>query len=128
MRIEKLYMESFMGKKDYTISLAPGVNILEGDNESGKTTVADFIRFMLYGASSKGIGGQLSERQRFLGFGESGFGGYMELAAHGKHFRIDRKITAAANGFRESLQISDLASRAQVYKGENAGDVLLGVP
>lgn len=128
MRIEKLYMESFMGKKDYTLELAPGVNILEGDNESGKTTVADFIRFMLYGASSKGIGGQLSERQRFLGFGESGFGGYMELAARGKHFRIDRKITAAANGFRESLQISDLASRTQVYKGENAGDVLLGVP
>lgn len=128
MIIEKLYMESFMGKKDYTLSLAPGVNILEGDNECGKTTVADFIRFMLYGASSKGIGGQLSERQRFLGFGESGFGGYMELSARGKRYRIDRKITVTASGFRESLQISDLASRKQVCKGENAGDALLGVP
>ena len=128
MRIEKICMESFMGKKDFTLTLAPGVNILEGDNESGKTTVADFIRFMLYGASSKGIGGALSERQRFLGFGETAFGGYMELSARGTRYRIDRKITAAANGFRESLQISDLATKSQVLKGENAGDALLGVP
>ena len=128
MRIEKICMESFMGKKDFTLTLAPGVNILEGDNESGKTTVADFIRFMLYGASSKGIGGALSERQRFLGFGETAFGGYMELSARGTRYRIDRKITAAANGFRESLQISDLAAKSQVLKGENAGDALLGVP
>ena len=128
MRIEKIYMESFMGKKDFTLTLAPGVNILEGDNESGKTTVADFIRFMLYGASSKGIGGALSERQRFLGFGESAFGGYMELSAHGTRYRIDRRITATAAGFRESLQVSDLATKTQVLKGENAGDALLGVP
>ena len=128
MRIEKICMESFMGKKDFTLTLAPGVNILEGDNESGKTTVADFIRFMLYGASSKGIGGALSERQRFLGFGETAFGGYMELSARGTRYRIDRKITAAANGFRESLQISDLATKSQVLKGEDAGDALLGVP
>ena len=125
MRIEKICMESFMGKKDFTLTFAPGVNVLEGDNESGKTTVADFIRFMLYGASSKGIG---SERQRFLGFGETAFGGYMELSARGTRYRIDRRITAAANGFRESLQISDLATKAQVLKGENAGDALLGVP
>ena len=128
MRIEKIYMESFMGKKDITLTLAPGVNILEGDNESGKTTVADFIRFMLYGASSKGIGGALSERQRFLGFGESAFGGYMELSARGTRYRVDRRITATAAGFRESLQVSDLATKTQVLKGENAGDALLGVP
>ena len=128
MRIEKICMESFMGKKDFTLTFAPGVNVLDGDNESGKTTVADFIRFMLYGASSKGIGGALSERQRFLGFGETAFGGYMELSARGTRYRIDRRITAAANGFRESLQISDLATKAQVLKGENAGDALLGVP
>lgn len=128
MRIEKICMESFMGKKDFTLTFAPGVNVLEGDNESGKTTVADFIRFMLYGASSKGIGGALSERQRFLGFGETAFGGYMELSARGTRYRIDRRITAAANGFRESLQISDLATKAQVLKGENAGDALLGIP
>lgn len=128
MRIEKIYIESFMGKKELTLTFDAGVNILEGENESGKTTVADFIRFMLYGASSKGIGGMLSERQRFLGFGETAFGGYMELAARGTRYRIDRRITTAANGFRESLQISDLATKAQVFKGENAGDALLGVP
>lgn len=128
MRIEKIYIESFMGKKDLMLTLDAGVNILEGDNESGKTTVADFIRFMLYGASSKGIGGMLSERQRFLGFGETAFGGYMELAARDTRYRVDRRITAASNGFRESLQISDLSTKTQVFKGENAGDALLGVP
>jgi len=128
MKIEKIHIDSFMGKRDFTLDLAGGINILRGDNESGKSTVAEFIKFMLYGAAARGTDGALPERQKYLSFGDTAFGGSMELVTAKGHFRIDRTVSAGANGFRESLAISDLDKRAQVCKGENAGEALLGLP
>lgn len=128
MRIEKIHIDSFMGKRDLTISFAIGVNILRGDNESGKSTVAEFIKFMLYGAAARGIDGTIPERQRYLTFGDSSFGGWMELVTAKGRYRIDRTVNATQSGFRESLAISDLDKKTQVFKGENAGDALLGIP
>ena len=128
MRIEKIHIDSFMGSYECDIELSRGVNILRGDNESGKSTVAEFIKFMLYGASARGLDGAIPERQKYLSFGEGSFGGYMELAVNSGRFRIDRTVTQTQSGFRESLAITDLDKKVQVYKGENPGDVLCGVP
>lgn len=128
MQIERIHMDSFMGKKDFTLEFSPGVNMIEGGNESGKSTLAEFIKFMLYGALSKGCGGALSERQRFLGFSEASFGGWMELSAAGGHYRIDRTVSAVSSGFRESVAVSDLDRRTAAFKGENPGEALLSVP
>ena len=64
MRIEKIHIDSFMGSYECDIELSRGVNILRGDNESGKSTVAEFIKFMLYGASARGLDGAIPERQK----------------------------------------------------------------
>lgn len=125
MRIEQIHIDAFMGKKDYTLRFDRGVNIIEGENESGKSTVASFIRFMLYGASSRG---EPSERQLYLGFNEPSFGGSMELSAAAGHFRIERVITNTPGGFRESLSVTDLDRKTAVFKGENPGQALLFVP
>ena len=74
MRIEKIHIDSFMGTTDRDIEFSLGVNILRGDNESGKSTVAEFIKFVLYGASSRSEGGEMAERLKFLSFGKSSFG------------------------------------------------------
>lgn len=128
MQIKKIHIDSFMGKRDFALEFSAGINILRGNNESGKSTVAEFIKFMLYGAAARGEGGTLPERQRYLTFGDTAFGGSMELTTAAGHFRIDRTVTAGANGFRESLAVTDLDKRAQVFKGENAGEALLGLP
>lgn len=128
MKIEKIHIDSFMGKRDFTLELASGINILRGDNESGKSTVAEFIKFMLYGASARGVDGAMPERQKYLPFGDTAFGGSMELTTAKGHFGIHRTVTAGGNGFRESLTVTDLDKRSQVYKGENAGEALLGLP
>lgn len=128
MRIEKIHIDSFMGKRDLTLELSTGVNILRGDNESGKSTLAEFIKFMLYGAAARGIDGTIPERQRYLSFGDTSFGGFMELRTAAGRYRIDRTVNQTQSGFRESLAISDLDKKTQVFKGENAGDALLGIP
>ncbi len=128
MRIEKIHIDSFMGKRDLTLAFSAGVNILRGDNESGKSTLAEFIKFMLYGAAARGLDGTIPERQRYLSFGDTAFGGYMELKTAAGRFRIDRTVHQTQGGFRESLSVSDLDKKTQVFKGENAGDALLGIP
>ncbi len=128
MKIERIHIDSFMGKKDFSLEFSSGINIIRGDNESGKSSIAEFIKFMLYGASSRQSGGELSERARYLSFGESSFGGQMELKCSKGRFRIDRTLTATQSGFRESLGITDLDRKTAVFKGENAGDALLMLP
>lgn len=128
MRIEKIHIDSFMGKRDLTLEFSTGVNILRGDNESGKSTIAEFIKFMLYGAAARGVDGTIPERQRYLSFGDTSFGGYMELRTAAGRYRIDRTVNQTQSGFRESLAISDLDKKTQVFKGENAGEALLGIP
>ena len=128
MRIEKIHIDSFMGKRDLTLEFSSGVNILRGDNESGKSTIAEFIKYMLYGAAARGVDGTIPERQRYLSFGDTSFGGYMELRTAAGRYRIDRTINQTQSGFRESLAVSDLDKKTQVFKGENAGEALLGIP
>ncbi|MBQ6892598.1 MAG: AAA family ATPase [Clostridia bacterium] len=129
MRIEKLHIDSFMGTAERDIDFSLGVNILRGDNESGKSTVAEFIKFMLYGASARSESGDMAERLRFLSFGNSSFGGRMEITTAKGRFVIDRRIDRSTSGaFRESLTITDIDKKVQVYKGENAGEALLGIP
>ena len=129
MIINKIHIDSFMGTEERDSDLLLGVNILCGDNESGKSTVAEFIKFMLYGASARGEGGEMAERVKFLSFGKNSFGGRMEVSTSKGRFLIDRHVDRSASGaFRESLTVTDLDKKTQVFKGENAGDALLAVP
>ncbi len=49
MVIRQIYMEHIGAIREKRISLVPGLNIVEGENESGKTTAAAFLCFLFYG-------------------------------------------------------------------------------
>lgn len=52
MYIEKLSITSFGTLKNREFILSDGFNVIEGNNESGKTTLMNFVIFVLYGADS----------------------------------------------------------------------------
>ncbi|MDB4894896.1 MAG: double-strand break repair Rad50 ATPase, partial [Firmicutes bacterium] len=54
MRIDRLIMTGFGRFQGRTLELEPGLNILYGPNEAGKTTVQKFILGMLYGFKKRG--------------------------------------------------------------------------
>ena len=49
MIIEKVVIKSFGLITDMTLEFSDKVNVIEGQNEAGKSTIAAFIRYMLYG-------------------------------------------------------------------------------
>ena len=53
MKITQLNISEFGRLKNTQITLDDGINIISGDNESGKSTVMLFIRFMFYGLPKK---------------------------------------------------------------------------
>ena len=49
MKILEINIERFGMLRERSIRFDGGLNVLSGENESGKSTVLSFIRYMLYG-------------------------------------------------------------------------------
>ena len=89
MVILQLKIMQFGKLKDREISLRPGMNVITGDNESGKSTIGMFIKAMIYGLDPAG-----PEYGRYLPYGfESGvFGGAMKVLVDGAFYEIFRNF------------------------------------
>lgn len=51
MKIENLKINGFGKLEDKEIEFSNGINIIQGNNESGKSTLLKFITSMFYGTS-----------------------------------------------------------------------------
>ena len=60
MYLNKLLLKDFGKFNNKSIDLKPGLNLIYGENEAGKTTIKEFIIGMLYGIDkSRGLGARL---------------------------------------------------------------------
>ena len=59
MVIRRLKIKNFGKIRDKDMELSPGINVLYGENESGKTTTHTFIRSMFYGVRTMGKSGRI---------------------------------------------------------------------
>ena len=118
MYIESLHIADFGGTKSRDVSFADRINVIEGGNESGKSTIASFIRFMLYGFSDK------SQRQRYYSWGTRSASGTMTVVCNGMRYRIEREHIESTG---DKVSIIDLATNLPVFEGRKPDEVFLGV-
>lgn len=86
MVIIECYIEAFGKIKNKGISFRPGLNIITGDNETGKTTIADFIKCMLFGVEEND-----KEYRHYLPYEFTGkFGGRLKVLKNGSFYEITR--------------------------------------
>lgn len=123
MRIIDLYVAEFGCLKDVRISLSDSLNIISGDNESGKSTVMLFIKFMLYGLPRKTS--KSYDRERSISFDGHRAAGSMTVESGGRRYKIERQAVAAGK-VSETLRITDLYD-GSTLSGE-PGELFLGVP
>ena len=131
MIIEKIEIESFASHRGVVLELSDGINLIEGTNESGKSSIADFIKFILYGVGAKASDGHLAERKRVMNFNDSHIAGAMRVRVGERTLRISRN-TAVSGTVRESVRTSisviDEATGEDIYDGREPGEMLLGIP
>ena len=131
MIIEKIVIKSFGAINDMTLEFAPEINVIEGQNEAGKSTIAAFIKYMLYGFDSTD-NGECSERKKRISWTTGMAQGSMYIkAANGKRYLINRSTTASDNSprpvYKEESSIIDLETGTPAFGKQCAGDVFFKV-
>ena len=66
MIIKNITVREFGPLENFSCDLAPGMNIIEGANESGKSSLIGFVRFILYGLPSRRGEDSAADRDRAL--------------------------------------------------------------
>lgn len=94
MRINKLHLQDFGKFHDKDINLTPGVNIIYGGNEAGKTTTKDFIIDMIYGIDkAKGVGARFDHYEKRRPIGGSEYSGAMEFSTDQGEYIVERNFS-----------------------------------
>ena len=126
MYIEKITINSFGQLSGREFTLSPGVNIFEGENETGKSTIASFIRFMLYGVKDK------SAARRYINWNETSASGSMIVSTGTERVLIERSAALAGDGSRETVRervrMTDVETGLELWRGKCPGEVIFGVP
>lgn len=75
MNIDYLKINGFGKIKDKEIELKEGINVIYGENETGKSSILKFISSMLYGASKNKNGKDISDFEKFKPWKTEDFSG-----------------------------------------------------
>lgn len=123
MRITEINIVEFGCLKGKLITPDAGLNVIYGENESGKSTVQLFIKFMLYGLGRRSASN--TERERSVSWSGHTAAGSMSFVHGEKSYRIERRYT---DGGRESLTVTCLDSGERISTDKTPGEYFLGVP
>ena len=118
MKIQKLELRHFGKFRDRTILLGDGIQLLQGENEAGKTTIHTFIKSMLFGMErGRGRAAAVDTFSRYEPWDESGaYGGAIEFTCGGKTFRLERRFDR--QGKRAGLVCLDDGEQLSLEDGD----------
>lgn len=125
MRLNKIYISAFGGLKDFTLDLADGLNVIYGNNEDGKSTVAAFIKAMFYGTGRNTKNLAESVRLKYTPWDNSAMGGRIFFEHENKKYCLEREFRKSDSTDR--ITLTDLDSGKTIETGENVGQQFFGL-
>ena len=129
MKIIEINIIQFGKFKDEAFTLSDGFNLVRGDNESGKSTLLAFIKFVMYGVGRKNPSVTVGERERAISWNAGIAAGSLTVEdTDGKKYRIERAGREGARGaYLDKARIIDLESGSEMFAGEIPGEHFLGI-
>ena len=130
MIIERITINSFGMLTDMTLDFSDEINVIVGRNESGKSTIAAFIKYMLYGFNNDVSEGETNERARYVNWENGTAQGTMHVRSGDKTYIISRVTERVDNGgrysYKEESSIIDADTGAAVFGKIPAGEAIMG--
>ncbi len=127
MRILRLHIESFGGLQNFDLTLDEGLNSLHRQNGWGKSTLAVFIKAMLYGlpaTTRRSLDD--NERKKYTPWQGGAYGGSMEFETDRGTYRVERFFGAKES--EDSFALYDLATnRPSTAFTASLGEELFGI-
>lgn len=131
MVIQNINIKSFGMLTDLTLDFTDSINVIEGQNEAGKSTIAAFIKYMLYGFDNGDDRDSLSERKKRISWITGKAEGSMTVLVKDKQYMITRSTVETDNSsrptYKEECAIIDLETGSPVFGKVPAGEVFFGV-
>lgn len=121
LKIERLNIAAFGKLSEKDIELDPKINLISAPNEGGKTTLAAFIRFALYGFKGKSQSITDNPKKMYMPWSGAAASGAITMQGD-RRIRIERSVV----GNKETAQCTDSATGAPLYSAD-FGEELFGV-
>ena len=105
MRLLRCHIENFGKLSDRSLEFEPGLNRILAPNGFGKTTLAAFIKAMLFGlprTSSRDL--SANERKKYMPWQGGPFGGFLEFEHEGAQYRVTRFFGKTAELFPQRAE------------------------
>lgn len=126
MTIHEIKINGFGKHSNLQIDFKEGVNVIYGGNESGKSTIAAFIRAMLYGLSGRGA---QNERKKFSPWDKSvKYGGEMSFEHRGVLYRTAAFFGEGKKDDQITLYNDTTGEIVPVEAAKTVGEVILEIP
>ncbi len=125
-----LSMTATFGKlENQTLTLQPGLNVIQAPNEWGKSTWCAFMTAMLYGidTGARSKKGSLAEKERYAPWSGLPMSGRMELSWNGRHITIERRAKGRIPMGDFSAYETDSGLPVPELTATTCGEILLGV-
>ncbi len=116
MKIESLKINNYGNLKEKEIHFADHINIIQGNNESGKSTLLKFIANIFYGASKTKKGKEFSDYDRYKPWGQEEFSGKLTYTLdNGKKYEVFRDFNKK-NPIIYNEQLEDISKQFTIDK------------
>lgn len=123
MKVKSLYIEQFGCLKDKKVEFDDGLNIISLPNESGKSTIAEFIRVMLYGVNSL----RFNQRKQYMPFGHTTMGGELTVEHNGTEYVIRRTFGTRKSDDKVETVNALTFTQIKEYCVDNVGEIMCGL-
>ena len=106
MRLIRCHIENFGKLSDFTYEFTEGCNTICEENGWGKSTLAAFLRVMLFGFRNEGRRDPIeNERKRYIPWQKGVYGGELQFESEGKQYSVRR--TFGNKAAEDEFQLTD---------------------
>lgn len=128
MRLMSCHIDGFGKLIDFDFSFQSGLNQIKEENGWGKSTLAAFIKVMLYGFDSVRGNEINNEKKRYLPWGNTdAYGGSLRLSWKGREYVIERSFSVKRTK-KDSFEVYDAITNlpCDVFS-EKPGEDIFGI-